>query len=263
MAAGGIVSFVLNADDSVVSGYAAAIMWGVTVALTYTLPKYDRLALPKPKRSVREMLGLDALPLMAHPDHRVVFITAALLNMALSAFYPFTVLHLESLGLKNVTVIMSIGQITEILTMYSLSAILNRVRLKWIFLAGIGFGVLRYGLFALDTVPALITGIFVHGLCFTLFFVTAQIYLEQRIPPEMRARAQAMLTLMMSGIGNLFGTLGSGWWWKACRIGEQTDWPSFWKGMTAQIALVFLFFAVAYKGRKREGAEPQVTELLR
>jgi hypothetical protein len=33
--------------------------------------------------------------------------------------------------------------------------------------------------------------------------------------------------------------------------------------MTAQIALVFLFFAVAYKGRKREGAEPQVTELLR
>jgi nucleoside transporter len=263
MSAGGIVSFVLNADDSVVSGYAAAVMWGVTVALTYTLPKYDRLALPKPKRSVREMLGLDALPLMAHPDHRVVFITAALLNMALSAFYPFTVLHLESLGLKNVTVIMSIGQITEILTMYSLSAILNRVRLKWIFLAGIGFGVLRYGLFSLDTVPALITGIFVHGLCFTLFFVTAQIYLEQRIPPEMRARAQAMLTLMMSGIGNLFGTLGSGWWWRACRVGEQTDWATFWKGMTVQIALVFLFFAVAYKGRKREGAEPQVTELLR
>jgi nucleoside transporter len=263
MAAGGIVSFVLNADDSVVSGYAAAVMWGGTVALTYTLPKYDRLALPKPKRSVREMLGLDALPLMAHPDHRVVFITAALLNMALSAFYPFTVLHLESLGLKNVTVIMSIGQITEILTMYSLSAILNRVRLKWIFLAGIGFGVLRYGLFSLDTVPALITGIFVHGLCFTLFFVTAQIYLEQRIPPEMRARAQAMLTLMMSGIGNLFGTLGSGWWWRACRVGEQTDWATFWKGMTVQIALVFLFFAVAYKGRKREGAEPQVTELLR
>jgi nucleoside transporter len=263
MGAGVIVSLVLNADDSVVSGYAAAVMWGLTVALTYTLPKYDRLALPKPKRSVREMLGLDALPLMAHPDHRVVFITAALLNMALSAFYPFTVLHLESLGLKNVTVIMSIGQITEILTMYSLSAILNRVRLKWIFLAGIGFGVLRYGLFSLDTVPAMIAGIFVHGLCFTLFFVTAQIYLEQRIPSEMRARAQAMLTLMMSGIGNLFGTLGAGWWWKACRVGEQTDWPTFWKGMTAQIALVFLFFAVAYKGRKREGAEAPVTEMLR
>jgi nucleoside transporter len=263
MAAGAIVSLVLHADDSVVSGYAAAVMWGVTIVLTYTLPKYERLALPKAKRTVREMLGLDALPLLAHPDHRVVFITAALLNMSLSAFYPFTVLHLEVLGLKHVTVIMSIGQITEILTMFSLSALLSRVRLKWIFLAGIGFGVLRYGLFTLNTVPALITGIFVHGLCFTLFFVTTQIYLEQRIPQEMRARAQAMLTLVMSGVGNLFGTLGAGWWWKACRIGEGTDWTTFWTGMTGHISVVFLFFAIAYKGRKREATEPQVTEMLR
>lgn len=263
MAAGAIISLVLHADSSVISGYAAAATWAVTVALTYTLPKYERLSLPKRERTIKEMLGLDALPLLAHPDHRVVFITAAMLNMSLSAFYPFTVLHLEDLGVKHVTVMMSIGQITEILTMVSLSYVLNRARLKWVFLTGIGFGVLRYALFTLDVVPAMVAGIFVHGLCFTLFFITAQLYLEQRVPAEMRARAQALLTLMMSGIGNLFGTLGTGWWRMACKVDGHTDWPTFWAGMMGITTVVFLFFALAYKGRKREAAESPVTEMLR
>jgi nucleoside transporter len=264
MSAGGVISWVLHADDSVVSGYAAAVGWAITVALTYTLPKQERLVLPKPRSSVKEILGLDALPLLAHPDHRVVFVSAAMLNMCLSAFYPFTVLHLEDLGVKQVTVMMSIGQITEIIAMYTLSSVLNRVRLKWVFLAGIGFGILRYALFMLDVTPAIVTGIFLHGLCFTLFFITAQIYLEQRIPPEMRARAQALLTLMMSGIGNLFGTLGTGWWRMSCQHEGHTNWTTFWAGMTAMTTVVFVFFAFAYQGRNRESpTESPVTEMLR
>ena len=251
MGAGGIISWVLHADDSVISGYAAAVTWALTIAMSYTLPRHERFVLPKQPWSLKEALGLDALPLLAHPDHRVVFFTAALLNMSLSAFYPFTVLHLEDLGLKQVTVVMSIGQITEIIAMLWLSSLLNRVRLKWVFLAGIGFGVLRYAIFMLDAVPALLLGIFLHGLCFTLFFITAQIYLEQRIPPGMRARAQALLTLMTSGIGNLVGSLGTGWWRMACQHDGHTDWPKFWAGMTLLTALVALFFAMAYAGRKR------------
>lgn len=263
MSAGGIISWGLQADDSVTSGYAAAVAWTLTVAMTYTLPKYERLNLPKPGRTVREILGLDALPLLAHADHRVVFVTAALLNMALAAFYPFTVLHLEDLGLRHVTVVMSIGQITEILAMLWLSSLLSRMRLKWVFLAGIGFGVVRYALFALDAVPAVVVGIFLHGMCYTLFFITAQIYLEQRVPVDMRARAQALLTLMTSGIGNLAGSLGTGWWRIACQDeAGRTDWRTFWWGMTALTVFVFGFFAVAYKGKRRQATEPNETGLL-
>lgn len=262
MGAGAIISWVLHADDSVVSGYAACVVWAMTVVMTYTLPKSTRLVLPKPKRTMREILGLDALPLLAHPDHRVVFVTAALLNMSLSAFYPFTVLHLEDLGVRQVTVAMSLGQITEVVAMLALSAVLTRLRLKWVFLAGIGFGVARYAVFVLDSTAAVFTGIFLHGLCFTLFFITAQIYLEQRVPIEMRARAQALLTLMMSGVGNLIGALGTGWWRMHCQHAGRTDWPAFWLGMTALTAGVFIFFAVAYKGRRRGAHDAHPTESL-
>lgn len=249
------VSWVLHADKSVTSGYAACVAWAISVALTYTLPYKERLHLPRPRRSVKEILGLDALPLLRHPDHSVVFITSALLNMALAAFYPYTVLHLEDRGVAQVTAAMALGQVTEIIAMLALSSIITRLRLKWIFLAGIAFGVLRYALFAVDGVPAILVGIFLHGFCFTLFFITAQIYLEQRIPGEMRARAQALLTLMMGGVGNLAGYLGTGWWRKY--QSETVDgrlvtaWPAFWLGMTLLTLGVFLFFAVAYQGRKR------------
>jgi hypothetical protein len=248
-----MVSWVLQADHSVMSGYAACVAWALTVAMTFTLPKKERIYLPRARRTVKEILGLDALPLLRHPDHGVVFLSAALLNMALAAFYPFTILHLSDRGVEHATAAMSLGQVTEIIAMLALSSIITRLRLKWIFLAGIAFGVLRYGLFALDAVPALYVGIFLHGFCFTLFFITAQIYLEQRIPSEMRARAQALLTLMMGGVGNLLGALGTGWWRKYSQTDTgATAWPLFWVGMTLLTLAVFTFFAFAYQGRKRE-----------
>ena len=253
MASGILISTVLMADRSVVSGYAACVTWLLTVAITFTLPEKRRLELPKPKRSFQEILGLDALPLLTHPDHRVVFITSGLLNMALAAFYPYTVLQLQDLGIEKATMLMGVGQIAEIIAMLALSVVLTRLRLKWVFLAGITFGVARYALFILNVKSAMILGIFLHGFCFTLFFITAQIYLEQRIAAGMRARAQALMTLVTSGFGNLFGYLGIGWWRGFCVTPQgHTDWPRFWTGMTVLTVVVFVFFALAYKGRVRE-----------
>ena len=107
---------------------------------------------------------------------------------------------------------------------------------------------MRFGLFALDTKGALIAGIALHGLCYTLFFITAQLYLEKRVDPQLRARAQALLTLMTAGIGTLAGSVASDWWRTVCKMGSATDWPHFWLGLTAVVVAVFVFFAAAYRG---------------
>ncbi len=255
MSAGWVVSWVLQADSSTLSGFAASSVWLLTVAFTFTMAPTKAIA-SSPHRPVREVLGLDALHLLRHHDHGIVFVTAALLNMVLAVFYPFTPLHLEELGVGHVTAVMSLGQVTEGVAMLGLATLMQRYRLKWLFLSGIGMGVLRYALFALDTKSAVITGIFLHGFCFTLFVITAQIYLERRVDSAQRARAQALLTLMMGGLGNLAGTLGGGWWRSACQSAGHTDWRTFWLGMTLATTAVFVFFALAYRGRK--SAEPEV-----
>jgi hypothetical protein len=59
----------------------------------------------------------------------------------------------------------------------------------------------------------------------------------------------------MSGVGNLFGYLGGGWWFKACTPADAPmDWQLFWIGETALTAAVCLFFALAYKGRGAQHA---------
>lgn len=240
------VSFVLRADTSTLSGFAAAAIWFLTAAFTFALPETPPLETKAP----RDLFGGAALSLLLHRDHRVVFLTAGLYNAALSAFYPYTPMHLAERGVKHATAAMALGQVTELICMFAMAGLLARVRLKWIFLTGIGFAVLRQAFCALDTRAWLLTGVTLHGLAFTLYFITAQIYLEQRVDPRMRARAQALLQVMISGFGSLVGYLGTGWWRNACMQAGVTDWPRFWWGMTAVAAAVFVWFAVSYRGRE-------------
>ena len=247
MSAGWITSFLLVADSSTRAGFAGCALWLVVAAFTFTLPDVPPLGFGT-ARSWRDVLGLPALALLAHRDHRVVFLTAALFSAPLAAYFPFTPLHLGDVGIHKISAALSLGQITEIIAMYGLAGLLMRIRLKWIFLTGIGFGAMRFALFALDTRAGLIAGIVLHGLCYTLFFITAQLYLEKRIDPQLRARAQALLTLMTAGVGTFVGSIASGWWRIACRSGTVTDWPHFWLGLCAVVVVVFVFFAATYRG---------------
>jgi len=78
--------------------------------------------------------------------------------------------------------------------------------------------------------------------------ITAQIYIDQRVDPAWRARAQALLALMTSGVGNLFGYLGMGWWFSACALTNGTHWPLFWGGVSATVGAVMAYFLIAYHG---------------
>lgn len=243
-----VVSFGLKADASLLAGFVAAGIWVGLTSLTFALPLIPPGDLQQ-NRSWRQILGLDALDLLRNRDHRVVFITAALYSIPLAAFYPYTARHLKDLGVENVSAVMSLAQTTEVLTMLLLAGLLARVRLKWVFLSGIGICTLRYGFNAQGTLPWIVIGTTLHGFAYTLYFITTQIYLEERIDPKWRVRAQALLALLMGGVGNLIGYLGGGWWQQACETGGVTDWSRFWWGETALTAAVCVFFALAYKGR--------------
>jgi MFS family permease len=245
----------LHADASPRAGYAAAVVWLLMAAFTLTLPE-----VPAPKSAanptLRERLGLDALVLLKNHDHRVVFVISALFCIPLTAFYPYTPPHLQEAGFGHTSAWMSLGQVTEIVAMFVLGAMLTHWRLKWIFTLGLVFGVLRFGLCALDERAALLAGVALHGCSFTLVFITGQIYLEERIDPAWRARAQALLALVTGGVGNLAGYLATGWWFAANARPPGQDWPVFWSGLALAVGAVLGYFLVAYHGR---GTPPKPT----
>ena len=245
----------LSADRSTGAGCVTAIVWLGLAAFTRLLP-----SVPPPasagRHTLRESLGWDALGLLKNPDHRVVFITTALYSIPLAAFFPFTPLHLQALGFLHTASWMSLGQVTEVLSLFALGLLLDRWRLKWIFAAGLAFGVLRFLLCAINGPGWLLAGVLLHGASFTLVFITGQIYLNERVEESWRARAQGLMWLMNYGVGNLAGYLSSGSWFAACSQAGGPQWSRFWAGLALACGVVLGYFLATYRGQHRGPHHP-------
>jgi len=135
----------IGADRSTLSGYAGAATWIAVSLFTFKLPE---LVLPKALQTLTwtQRLGLDALTLLKHPDHRLVFLTGALFTIPLAALYVYTPVHLQEPGLAHTTDWMSVGQIAKALVMFSPGALLRCCRLQWITARGFVHGLLRFRL---------------------------------------------------------------------------------------------------------------------
>jgi MFS family permease len=240
----------LGADRTTHAGYAAAATWTIVAGFTFFLPPLQTP--PSVERlTIRQRLGWDALALLKNPDHRVVFFTVALMAIPLAAFYPYTPPNMREMGLQHTSAWMSLGQATELIGLFTLGVLLAKWRLKWIIVLGLSFGVLRFLFCAMNFKVWLLAGIFLHGASFVPVFITAQIYLDQRVEAAWRARAQALLTLASSGFGNLTGYLGTGAWFAACTSASGTRWTLFWNGLAVAVAGVLVYFLAVYKGRAR------------
>jgi hypothetical protein len=254
--AGLAVSFWLQADTSPRGGLAAAGVLCLSACYTWFLPRT-----PAPSRTLaaagwRGLLGLDALRVFRGGDYRVFLVTTAGLAIPVAAFFPYAPQQLRFMGSAEPTALMSIGQMAETLSMLGLGWVLARARIKWVMAAGLGFAVLRYLCLAAGAATGRMEwmwpGLAMHGLIFTFYYVTAQIFLELRVDPGIRARAQALLTTFSSGLGALAGILGTGWWhgfvW-ARPWPEAARWAVFWLGLAGFALLVLLYFLRAYVGR--------------
>lgn len=246
--AGCLVVSLIGADTSALAGYSGTVAWLLVAGFTFFLPVLET---PKSAENLtwHERLGLDALRLLKNPDHRVIFLLPAMVNVAIAAFYPYAPTHLREYGFTHTAAWMSLGQVTEVIAMFSLGLLLLRWRLKWILTLGLTFGVLRFALSAFGGKAGLLAGVILHGCSFALVFITAQIYLDERVDHAWRARAQALMSVLNSGLGNLVGYLGAGWWFAACTQSTGTRWPLFWAGLSGLVGLAMIYFLIAYRGR--------------
>lgn len=93
-----------------------------------------------------------------------------------------------------------------------------------------------------------IGGIVLHGMCYTFYFITAQVFLDRRVDPGMRGQAQGLLAMVSGGLGPLAGALVCGWLRNTCMTVDGQGWMEFWAILAAMIALCFVGFGIFYKG---------------
>ncbi len=71
----------------------------------------------------------------------------------------------------------------------------------------------------------------------------------ERIDAQWRTRAQALLSLMTGGIGNLSGYLACGAWFTICKDGDSIDWRLYWGGLSLMVVIDAGLFLASYHGK--------------
>ena len=248
---GGLTTiFILRADTSPLAGYAGALAYLVAGFVAFRMPHTPPLGLKG--SGWRKRLGLDAFALLKERDRAVFFAVTALFSIPLSAFYMYGPEFLKALGDERPTGTMTVAQVLEVGSLLLLGSVMTRFRVKTVLSLALGFSVLRYAMSAAAGVNGVIgwhiAGIALHGLCFTFYFVTAQVFLDRRVDPALKGRAQGLLSMVSGGLGPLIGALFCGWLRQVCVTPDGNGWNWFWGILSAMIGCCFVIFLMFYRG---------------
>ena len=255
VAGGWVTSYLLKADASVVAGYASigAKLLGAFVALMLPhTPPLGRIG-----RTWGERLGLGAFSLLRQRDHAVFFVVTMVFSIPLAALYMYSPEFLKILGDERPTGTMTIAQASEVVAMLVLGALMTRFRIKTMLLWALGLCAMRYGMSAVagwnGAIGWHIAGIAFHGVCYTFYFITAQVFLDRRVDPSMKGQAQGLLSMVANGVGPLLGALLCGWLRHTVVQPDGSGWDVFWGILGGIIAVCFVVFAICYRGQRAGG----------
>ena len=239
----------------------SALMFQIAAALSIVMGAYS-LSLPHtpPKlrgqsASLGEIIGLDALSLLKSRSFLIFFIASILVCIPLSFYYSFTNGFLNEVGVENAAAIMTLGQVSETVFLIAMPLFFARLGVKKMILIGIAAWMIRYIFFAYGDPGGgmwmFVTAIVLHGICFDFFFVTGQMYADNKAPAHLKSSVQGLITFATYGVGMFIGTYASGVVVDGYVLPEGGhDWTSVWLVPASFAAAVLVLFFVLFKDDK-------------
>lgn len=233
---------------------AASILLGL---YSFTLPKTP------PKNvgqdiSIGDVFGVKALKLMKEKSFLIFVISSLLICIPLAFYYSFTNLFLNDIGMKGVAGKQTFGQMSEVIFMVLMPWFFVRLGVKKMLLVGMLAWVIRYALFANgdlgNGVWMLYGGILLHGICYDFFFVTGQIYVDQKADLAIRASAQGLIALVTYGVGLGLGSFIAGQVVDMFTANDIINWSGIWWVPAIFAAIISLLFQLTFNDKTADKA---------
>lgn len=224
---------------------------------SFSLPKTPPRVSKGTRVSMSEILGLDALKLLKDKNFAIFFIASVLISIPLAFYYQYASQYLSNINMSNPAAKMTIGQASEVLFMLLIPFFFKRFGFKKTILMSMLAWTLRYVLFAYGDPGSLafmiIIGIALHGVCYDFFFVSGQIYTDQKAGEKFKSAAQGLITLATYGVGMLIGFQIAGMIFDAYTRGPNDfNWEMIWIIPAAFALVVFILFGILFKTKNEK-----------
>lgn len=205
--------------------------------------------------SIGDILGLDAFRLLKDRSFLIFVISSILICIPLSFYYAWANPSLTDSGMTNVENKMSLGQASEIIFMLAIPFIYARFGVKWMLISALLAWIVRFVGFGYGDAGTsewlLYLAIVLHGVCYDFFFVTGQIYTDNKAGEKVKSAAQGLIYLATYGIGMGIGSWVSGLVADTYTLADGSkDWTSIWLVPAGISFVVLLLFILFFKDKK-------------
>ena len=257
IAANILVSGILHADTSATQFYIAGAVGIFLGFYSFILPKTPPLLSKDALISFRDIIGLNALNKLKSKSFFVFALSSFLICIPLAAYYNFAPIFVSGMGIESPAFKMSFGQMSEVIFMLILPLLFVRYGVKYILLGGMLAWAVRYALFAVSASTGVISlvflGIILHGICYDLFFVAGQIYVDKKSTADIRSQAQGFLVLITYGLGMFIGAQVAGYIYNLLLKGQTVlsvqSWQQFWLVFAVMTTVVIVYFFLGFKDK--------------
>lgn len=237
-----------------ISMYVSVALGLYAFFLPNTPPKASQNA------SIGDILGLDAFRLLKDRSFLIFVISSILICIPLSFYYAWANPSLTDSGMTNVENKMSLGQASEIIFMLLIPVIYARFGVKWMLISALLAWIVRFVGFGYGDAGTsewlLYLAIVLHGVCYDFFFVTGQIYTDNKAGEKVKSAAQGLIYLATYGIGMGIGSWVSGLVADTYTLADGSkDWTSIWLVPAGISFVVLLLFILFFKDKKATPAE--------
>lgn len=188
--------------DAVIDGTAVPLACGAAVAAVAAvfalfLPATPPKAKGEPM-SVADALGLRAFAMLKDRNVAIFMVCVIVWTVAFTIYWMYGS-FLASLGVKNITPTLNVGQVSELLFMVLIPVAIKCIGFKNTMGLGILAMFLRYVMSAFaPEVGGLYWGaIAVHGIIFGFFFVAAQMYIDKKASDDHQGSGAGLVLLLL------------------------------------------------------------------
>lgn len=252
----------------IIAGWAISLIWKFTEGadnMPYALRLSSlfslavvilTLMLPKLKLHKDEKITLipkETIAVIIKPEVILILIAVFISACADKFYFYGTPIFLQDNGVKkdNILFALSLGQIPEIIMLFTLAGLLKKIKFKTIFSLALILQIVRFIIFWVNgPLPLTLLGISLNGFIYALFYAASTIYLDTFTDEKSRGGTHQIFSLITVGLAGLLANLAAGWVAENYKVGELINFKAFWLFPTAASVLALIIIRSFMENKK-------------